>query len=95
MIHFSLWLNFAWFSLETPTEVSGLRQSLWTHWAVNKVTEGHAQSKFCRLSDLKEKQPDKNQSSGHRGLLEVVLFGQAFLSSFSNFYRSCHAAGPM
>ena len=60
---------------------------MWTHWAVNKVTEGHAQSKFCRLSDLKEKQPGKNQSSEHRGLLEVVLFGQAFLSSFSNFYQ--------
>ena len=67
VIHFSLWLNFAWFSLETPTEVSGLRQILWTLWAVNKVTEGQAQCKFCRLSDLKGKQPGKNQSSGHRG----------------------------
>lgn len=59
VFHFSLWLNFAWFSLGTPTEASALRQISRTHWTVNKVTGGWVQYKFCKLSDF-QKKPGKN-----------------------------------
>lgn len=66
MIHFSLGLILLDFLWETTPEVSVLRQTLWTHWAVNKVTEVMLRANFTKLSDLKEKQPGKNQSSEHR-----------------------------